>query len=164
MIKLMPHRRPKVTVKTLEFQAKDWQQHPKNSFWYLGMGILLVGLLVAAITFGQYLLALVVVAAAVAIFRLHDLSPPSRKVKLTKKGLTWGDRFFGYHQLRAFWLAQQGGRATLYLERLNLAPAISVVIPAQSVEPTAAFLSEFLPYHTHRSEPLSDRLSHLLKL
>lgn len=148
----------------LEFTAKDFHHHPKNQFWYVGMGLLLAALLVLALTFGEYLLALVVVAAGVAIFRLGELAPGAKTIKLTSKGVTWGERFYGYHQLRAFWVAEQADRTTLYLERLNLAPTISFVIPSHSAEPALAFLSSQLPYHSHKGEPLGDRVSRLLRL
>ncbi len=151
-------------TKSLEFKAKDWHHHQKNQFWYLGIGLLLVGLVVLALAFGEYLLSVVVLAAGVAIFRLGNLTPGARTIKLTSRGIYWGDRFFGYHQIRAFWIAEQAGKVTLYLERLNLAPAISFVIPSNEAEHALAYLGSQLPYHSHRGEPLGDRLSRFLKI
>ncbi|HSX41759.1 MAG TPA: hypothetical protein VLE93_00215 [Candidatus Saccharimonadales bacterium] len=159
----MPHQ-PKHAKVSLEFTAKDWHHHPKNQFWYLGMGLMLAGFLVLALVFGQYLLAVVIVAVGVAIIRIGNLTPGARTIKLTTKGVTWGDRFFGYHQLRAFWVAEQADKTTLYLERLNLSPAISFVIPNHSAPQALAFLGSQLPYHSHKGEPLGDRLSRLLHL
>lgn len=158
----MTHK--KATHPSLEFTAKDWHHHPKNQFWYLGMGLLLVALLVVALVFGEYLLSAVVVAVGVAIFRLGNVTPTAQTVKLSARGVQWGNKFFGYHQLRAFWAAEQADRVTLYLERLNLAPAISFVIPRHQAEGALSFLSHQLPYHHHRGEPLADRLSRLLKI
>lgn len=157
----MPHQPS--SAPSLEFQTKDFHHHPKNSFWYLGMAILLVAGLYVAIWLKDYLSAAVVIAAGIAIFRLANLQPSALKVRLTSKGVYWGKRFYGYHQLRAFWVAAPHQRATLYLERLNLAPAISVVIPASSLDKTLQFLGAHLPYHDHRGEPLADRFSRLLR-
>jgi hypothetical protein len=154
----------KSSKKILEFKAKDFHDHPKNQFWYLGMSLMLFGFFYLALRYGQYLLSGVVVAVAIAVFRLANLQPSTREIKFNGKGITWGDRFFGYHQLRAFWLTIQDKRTTLYLERLNAAPQISVVIPASATVETATFLEQYLPHHDHRGEPLSDRFNRLLRL
>lgn len=155
-------KHPTKSESSLEFHAKDFYHQPKNSFWYLGVAILLAALLVLALSSREYLLSAVIVAAGVAIFRLGNLQPGARQIKLTKRGLYWGDRFFGYHQLRSFWFAKRAGQVTLYLERLNLAPVLSFVIPENQLEKAALFLSHQLPHHHHKGEPFGDRFSRLL--
>lgn len=148
----------------LEFKAKEFHHHAKDQFWYLGMAILLVGLFIVSVRYQQYLLSAVIVAVGVAVFRLANLQPQSKTIKLNHQGLYWGDTFYGYHQLRAFWVAIQNNQATLYLERLNAAPQISFVVPISAAAEATNFLENYLPFHDHRSEPLADRFGRWLRL
>lgn len=164
--KTMKRHRAKAAKKTaiIEITAKEFRQHTKNQFWYIGVSLMLLAFIYLTIVSQDYLMTAVVVAVGIAIFRLHNLRPGTKRVRLATSGVHWGDRFFAYHQLRAFWLATTGGQITIYLERLNLAAPISFVVPTYQAEPVIDYLTHHLPWHSHRYEPLSERLSRLLKL
>ena len=162
----MKHHRHKSTsaAPVIEITAKEFHRHSKNQFWYIGIGLLLLALLYLTFSTRDYLMSAVVVAVGIAIFRLHNLTPGSKKVRLTTNGIQWGERFFGYHQLRSFWLANADDKVTVYLERLNFATPISFVVPVTRAESVIDYLTSYLPWHSHRFEPLSERLSRLLRI
>jgi len=152
---------PKTAIK---LEAKEFHHYEKNSFWYLGIGLLLVAIFIPSLRQGDYLFSLVIIALGIAIFRLSLLKPGHKKVEISSRGLYWGDQFYAYHQLKAFWLAETNGQANLYLERLNFAPTIHLIVPESKAEEIVGFLLDYLPFHNHRQEPLSDRLSRLLRI
>lgn len=147
----------------LIFSASDSHDHPKNQLWYLGISILSLAALAALFQAGEYLLMLVVVALTLAVFRLAGVGAKERTVRLTDRGLTYGDEFFPYFQLRAFWLAENDGAVSVYIERLNLSPTLHFIVPENRAEALVEFLVEHLPWHHHKNEPLGDRLGRLLR-
>jgi hypothetical protein len=156
------HNRDK--AEGIKLAAKEFAHHDKNHFWYIGIGLMVLAGLYISLINKDYLLMAVVLAVGIALFRLANLKPDTKKVELGEKGVYWGDRFFPYHKLRSFWVAQSGDHINIYLDQLNFAPTISLTVPDKDAERAAYFLANFLPYHHHKREPFSDRVNRLLKL
>lgn len=168
MHKKVVHRQAKVRQKTsvsvgVEVTAKEFHHHEKNQYWYFGMGLLLAAVAVGLAWSQNYLLALVVIALGLAVFRLANVHPNSKAIRLSDRGLYWGDQFFGFHQFKGFWLAETGSQIAFYLERPNFNPLISFVVPESKALLLADTLAEHLPHHHHKGEPLSDQLGRLAK-
>ena len=156
----------KVVEKELKisFESQEFTHHPKNELWYIGIGLLLLVGLFASISVKNYLFAVVVVAAGIAIFRLTHIRPGSRIVEITPRGVAWGDEFWAYHQLKDFWISEVEGVVTVYLERPNFAPVIHFETPDNKVEDVLTVLSMELPFHAHKDEPIPDHLARLLRI
>jgi hypothetical protein len=148
---------------SLIFVAQDSHQHHKNQLWYLGIGLLLLAALAGLFQAGEYLLMAVVVALAAAVFRLAGVRGGEWQVRLTERGITYGDDFFAYFQMKAFWVAEHNETVSIYIERLNLAPMLRFIVPENRAEQAVEFLMDHLPWHHHRNEPLGDRLGRLLR-
>ena len=148
----------------ISFESQEFPHHAKNELWYIGIGLLLLVGLFASISVKNYLFALVVVTAGIAIFRLAHLKPGSRKIDITPEGITWGDQFWGYHQLKNFWISEASGELTVYLERPNLKPVLHFTVPEHHVESVLLALSLELPFHAHKDEPIPDRFARLLRI
>lgn len=149
---------------SIEITAKDWHQHDRNHFWYLGVAMLIAVGAYLGFYLHDYLMMAVALAVGLAIYRVAHLPNGNRKIRLTNKGVDWGNQFFSHHQLRAFWLAEVDGRAVVYLERLNLAATISFIIQPAEIEPVAKLLGQHLPWHEHKSEPFGERFGRWLKI
>ena len=149
---------------SLEFSAREFPKYEKNNLWYVGLGILTLGLLFLSLQSRNYLMIAVILAALLAILSLSNSHPRSRTVKLTERGVSWGDEFFGYHQIKAFWVAKNGTNSAIYLERLNFAPSLHLTVPESQINAAVALLGLYLPFHHHRNEPFSDTFNRLLKI
>lgn len=160
---LARHPAPQEEV-DLTFSAKDFPHHPKNHFWFVGMGILALAALIFLYQTGEYQLMLVVAALMLVIFRLARLESPHRQVRLTPRGVYWGDEFYPYFKLRAFWIATANGTNSVYIERLNFSPTLHLIVPESRLEELVLFLADYLPIHPHRNEPLADKFNRLLRL
>lgn len=162
------HRHPKTHHRkaaslSAELTAKEFNHHDKNQYWYFGMGLLLSAVAVGLAWSGSYLLALVVIALGLAVFRLANVRPSSKAIRLNDRGLYWGDQFFGFHQFKGFWLAETGEQVVFYLERPNFSPYISFVVAESRALELAEIFAEHLPHHHHKGEPLSDQLGRLAR-
>ncbi len=156
-----PKPAPPSTV--LRFAAHDSHHHRKNSLWYVGIGLLFVAVLAALYQAGEYLLMAVAGAAVLALFRLADLGVRERDIQISEHGVTFGDEFWSFFQLRAFWAAEHADSVSIYIERLNWAPTVHFIVPHARAEEVVQLLADHLPWHDHRSEPLGDRLGRLLR-
>jgi len=159
-------RPKKVAEKELRisFESREFPHHAKNELWYIGIGLLLLVGVYVSISAKNYLFALVVLAAGLAIFRLTHLKPGSRKVEITPRGVGWGEGFWGYHQLKNFWIGEVKEVVTVYIERPNSAPMIHFEVPDNKVEEVLTLLALELPFHAHKDEPMPDRLARLLRI
>jgi len=151
-------------VRTESFHSDEFFHHTKNELWYLGIALLLAAGFIGALSVGNYLFALVVVAAGLAIFRLTNLRPNKRRVEVKKNGIYWGDEFYGYHQIKAFYLAEHQGQTVVYFERLNLSPVLHFTVPDNQAEQVLDTLADYLPFHHHKDEPVGDKLGKWLKI
>lgn len=149
---------------TVEFVTPEFVHHAKNELWYIGIGLLLLVGIILALGAANYLLAVVVIAAGLAIFRMARERPEPRKVTINPFGVRWGNEMFGYHQFKAFWASETSGQLAVYLERPNFGSVIHITVPVAAADQVLTFLSLELPFHWHRDEPISDRLSRLLKI
>ena len=149
---------------TVKINSKDFVHHSKNLFWYVGISMLMLGLLIITISLKDYLLTAVVVVATMAIFRLANLKPGNKKIELSDRGIQWGKDFFAYHDFRAFWIGTHGQEYTIYLERLNFKPAINFIPTDKEVESVLNILACHLPFHAHKNTPIPDRFSRMLRL
>jgi len=159
-----PSNPPVSKESVISFESLEFPHHSKNELWYIGIVLLVVVGLITTLRLGDYLLSAVVVAAGLAVFRIAGLRPGSRAINLSARGLGWGSQFFGFHQLKAFWVSEHNGQLTVYLERPNLAPVLHFAVPDERVETVLTVLSLELPFHPHRGEPASDRFNRLLRI
>lgn len=148
---------------TLEITARDFPHHQKNDFWYIGLGILVIGGVLTTIRIGEYLLAGVIAAGGIAMLRLANIHPKVKKVSLTVAGVYWGDMFLPYHKLKAFWLGHNNHHTLLYLEQVNNKAMINFVLTEDQAEQATRWLSNFLPIHFHKGETSVDRINRFLR-
>jgi len=155
--------RHNLTGHELSFSVHDFSQYERDHLWYIGIGLLAISGLIWAVWGRDWLLSMVVILVAVAVFRLANEPPHSRQVKISSRGVFWGDQLLPYHKLKSFWLAEMGGRVHLYLEQLNFSGDLRIIVPQNRIEETFVFLSQLLPWRPRRRVPLGDRLGHWLK-
>ena len=79
---------PQVSV--FEWEGREYEHNPKSADWYWALGIVAVAGTVALVLFGNYLLAVLVVVATVAIALHAAKTPPLHRFQLTEHGLFIG--------------------------------------------------------------------------
>lgn len=148
----------------IEFVSKEFAEHDKDSFWYIGIGLLVfVGLYVSFVN-RDYIFAAVVVALAIAIFRVSRFKATDKKISITNKGIAWGNRFIAYHKFRCFWFAENKKEVNLFLDRLNFEPTLVIHAPVSQVKEIDRLLSQYLPHHDHKNEPFSESVARFFRL
>ncbi|OGG62340.1 hypothetical protein A3C19_03525 [Candidatus Kaiserbacteria bacterium RIFCSPHIGHO2_02_FULL_54_22] len=86
----------------LEWKGREYDHNPKSADWYWALGIIAVAATVAAILFGNYLLAVLIVIAAGAI-ALHSVKrPPLHRFRLVDQGIVIGDELHPFERMLSF--------------------------------------------------------------
>jgi len=86
----------------LEWEGREYDHNPKSADWYWALGIIAVAGTVAAILFGNYLLAVLVVVAAIALALHAAKKPPLYHFKLVEQGIVIGDELHPFDRMISF--------------------------------------------------------------
>lgn len=86
----------------LEWEGREYDHNPKDADWYWALGIIAVAGTIAALLFGSYLLAVLIVVAA-ASFALHAAKqPPLHRFQLVEQGIVIGDDLHTFERMISF--------------------------------------------------------------
>lgn len=86
----------------IEWEGREYDHDPKSSDWYWALGIIAVAGSIASILFGNYLLALLVIIAAVTIALHAAKEPPVHTFRLLDTGLMIGDDLHLFERMQSF--------------------------------------------------------------
>ena len=75
---------------------------PKGQDWYWALGIIALAGIVAAVLFSEYVLAMLMLVAAVALALHAAKVPPIHRFQLVEDGLMIGEEFHPYSRMESF--------------------------------------------------------------
>jgi hypothetical protein len=86
----------------LEWEGREYDHNPKSADWYWTLGIIAVATVVAALLFGNYLLAVLIIIAAAAL-GLHAMQhPPLHRFQLVEEGIVIGEDLHPFLRMTSF--------------------------------------------------------------
>jgi len=85
-----------------EWEGREYEHNPKSADWYWALGILTVAGVIATILFGNYLLAVLFVIAAIALALHAAKEPPLHHFRLVEQGLLIGDELHPFEKMISF--------------------------------------------------------------
>ncbi len=86
----------------LEWEGREYDHNPKSADWYWALGIISVAGTVAAVLFGNYLLAALIVTAAAALALHAAKVPPVHRFRLVDRGIVIGDELHPFERMVSF--------------------------------------------------------------
>ena len=166
MVKLQSHKLHKEPVSNskilLKFTAKEFSHTSKNDLWYAGISLLALAVIFVAWQIQDYSLIVVVVALTMVVFKVINIKPKAFEFCMTTRGIYFGENFYGYHNLRSFWIAKTGNEISLYIDRLNLSSTLKLLVPENQIKSLIDHLDNYLPWHTHKKEPIAEKFGRFL--
>ncbi|MFA6503206.1 MAG: hypothetical protein WCT45_03055 [Candidatus Paceibacterota bacterium] len=85
-----------------EWEGREYDHSPKSADWYWALGIVAIAGIVACLLFGNYLFALLLIVAVLAI-ALHTVKqPPVHRFRLVETGLAIGDMLHPFERMISF--------------------------------------------------------------
>lgn len=85
-----------------EWQGREYEHNPRSADWYWAVGIVAVAGVIAAILFGNYLFALVIITGAIALALHAAKDPLVHTFKITEQGLVIGDDLHPFESMLSF--------------------------------------------------------------
>jgi hypothetical protein len=86
----------------LEWEGREYDHNPKSTDWYWALGIITVAGTIAAILFGNYLLAILVIIAATSLALHAAKQPPLHRFRLVEEGVVIGDELHRFSRMISF--------------------------------------------------------------
>jgi len=85
-----------------EWEGREYDYSSKSGDWYWALGIIATASVVAAVIFGSYLLAVLILIAAVTIALHAAKEPPIHRFRLVETGLVIGEDLHPYERMLSF--------------------------------------------------------------
>ena len=150
-----------------EWEAKEYEFQEKSADWYWALGIIATAAAIAAVLFGNIILALVIVAAAVSIALQAAKRPRVHRFAITDQGLEIGERLYLFDTMLHFSILE-------YLDA-DVPPALSIktrsllsphlLVPLVDVNPDEVY--EYVSLHLeegNHENSVIDRLVEMFQL
>lgn len=86
----------------LEWEGREYDHNPKSADWYWALGIIAVAGTIAAILFGSYLIAVLIVIATASLALHAAKQPPLHRFRLVEQGIVIGDELHPFARMTSF--------------------------------------------------------------
>ncbi len=167
--KHFPHLDPKGEIC---WEAAEFHYYPKNKYWIMGIGIMILGLIFLFIAVAQYLhydlslpdyLFMVSLAMMIIIFGQYGHIEPKRyAAELRQDGMLTRGKLYSYESFKSFWIIENP-TPIAYFEPVKIGLPVVVLLDDQDVEEIRNYLLRYLPEHPTATEHITDKLNHFLR-
>jgi len=137
------------------WEGREYDHVPKSADWYWALGIIAAASAIAAILFGNYLLAFLVIVAGGAIALHAAKQPPLHQFRLVEQGLVIGEELHSFEHMMSFCVLEDTGGKLPPLLSIKTETWFSphLIIPLENVDAEAVYI-HFLQHveekeHTH---------------
>jgi hypothetical protein len=143
-----------------EWSVPEYEQHLRNTAWFVIMGVLGFAFIAYAIFTGNFLFALIIVLFAIIIFLQSHQEPIIIPFRITELGLVVNNRFYTFSELNKFYIIFNPDDEVrmLYIEMAS-AMRPQLRIPLMDMDPNEVrmTLREFMEEDLEKEEePFSD--------
>lgn len=150
--------------KMISWTAPEFIHYPKDTSWYLTIG--LGALILAGVFFWMknYLGMVVVILTPLVFYLISRGRAKQIKYLLNKEGLSIGEKNYPFEQLKTFWIIEGPLFATLYLETTKkFLPPLTIYLLRVNHQEVREFLKEYLPEQEGKKEIIHDQISRFLR-
>jgi len=125
-----------------EWEGREYDHVPKSQDWYWALGIIALASVTAAVLFSDYLLAVLMLAAAAALALHAAKEPPIHRFQLVEDGLMIGEEFHPYDRMESFSVLEDPDDELPPLLSIKTRSWFSphLVIPLEGVDGEAIYL------------------------
>ncbi len=124
-----------------EWEGREYDHNPKSGDWYWALSIIAVAATVAAVLFGNYLLAVLVVIATVAIALHAAKEPPLHRFQLVEQGILIGDELHPFERMLSFSVLEdiEGTLPPIISIKTESWLSPHLIIPLEGVDPEMVY-------------------------
>lgn len=119
-----------------EWEGREYDHNPKSADWYWALGIVATAGTIAAVLFGSYLIAALIVIGAITIALHSAKHPPLHRFRLVESGIMIGDDLHHFERMISFSVLEdiEGKLPPLLSIKTESWLSPRLVIPLESVD------------------------------
>lgn len=153
------------SVEPVQWQAAEYLQHEKPPIWYIGFGVILLLLMVAAILLmGSWTFAILIPVMAIALVVYAHRPPRQLNYVVSEKGLYINEQLHPMGEFKAFGVVQDGTQHALtFIPVKRFRPALTVYFPDKVGERLVDAVGAYLPMQEVKLDVV-DRLTRKLRI
>lgn len=152
-------------VEPVQWKAIEYIQHAKTPLWYVGFGVITIGLMVLAIFIMQtWTFALLIPVMAGALLVYSHRPPRELSYALSEQGIHINDQLHPLSEFKSFGVIQNDTLNSLVLvPTKRFRPGLTVYFPAEVGEQIVDLLGGYMPMEQVRYD-VFDRIVHKLQM
>ena len=152
------------TLDSVSWDAEEYIVKNHNSWWYVGLAVITIGLSVLAVLFQGWTFLILIILSAITIL-VYIFRPPRQiHYTLDSKGLTEGDRFHPYSDYRAFGILKEDDNySAILIPKKRFGIQTKVYFPTGSGEAIVDALGLRLPMEEIKLDVL-DKIVNFLRI
>jgi hypothetical protein len=150
----------------IRWRAPEYANRDRGPVWKGVMSVIVISLIAYGILTDSVPFALVIVLLVAVFMLTHKNNPGKVEVALTDMGVRFGERFYPYDDIRAFWIYFDPPE----VKTLNLSVSkgaireVSIQLEEENPAEIRALLSSEVKELKNKSESLTEILIRILKL
>ena len=148
----------------LEWRAPSRINNERSPRWYMITGIAVLVIAAYGIISGAWTVSVVAVLCGSVYVLLRDHVPTLRSISITEQGVNFEGTFYGYNDLRSFWLIKTEVATILHITQKKRGGDIVLLTGLTDPELVRQVLSRFLTEESDHKEHLLDTFIRICKL
>jgi len=150
----------------MSWQAPEYERQEKGRTWFVGAAVIAAFLIAASIWTRNYLLIIIIALFAIILYILHKKEPLIISIKITEKGIRFGDKFYPYKNIEEFWIIYDPPAKTLNIKTKNtFFPQVSIEIEDHDPLKIRDLLLEYIEENEDKTEETNgEKLARRLKI
>ncbi len=94
-------------METLEWSALEYEEKERNKDWFWALGVIVFTSVAAAIIYGNYFFAALLILSGVLLGFLATKKPEMVSYKLNDKGFAVSTSLYPYENIKSFWVQKE---------------------------------------------------------
>lgn len=151
---------------TISWSFPEYERHHRGRGWFVGAGIIWMGLCAFAILTGNFLFASILIIIAGIIASQHYHHPLTVDFTISPDGISLQQRLFSWKELSVFWIIYEPPEVkNLYFEFKGVRPRLKIPLHDQNPLEVREALKRYLEEDLEKeNEPLTDAMGRMFKL
>lgn len=142
---------------SVEWKTDEFVYRKKNRDWFISGGIIAGALIIAAILFENWILALLIATGSFALMSTAVTKPRIISFRADNKGVVIDGKHYPYRTLESFGIDDTPTNKVLFKSQKYLMPLIAVPVPEDKIHEVTIFLRQHLN-ETELQEPLLQKI------
>lgn len=133
-------------IEPITWEAEEYIPHEKNNWWFVGLVSITLLLAGVSILLKQWTFLAVIILSALALLIYAVRAPRIIRYALSDKGLTEGDKQYGFDEFKSFGVLREEGHFAIVLTpRKRFSPRLTVYFPSAQGEMIVDVFGSRLP-------------------